>query len=52
MFKPIMRTVLPQTPFDILLDHAIQFERTEEIVPELEAKKPAKRKCDDICNLS
>ena len=47
-----MRTVLPQTPFDIILDHAIQFERTEEVAPEFEEKKLAKRKCDDIFNLS
>ena len=38
MFKPIMPTVLSQTPFDILLDHAIQFERTEEVAPEFAPK--------------
>ena len=52
MFQTIMSTVLPHTSFEIIVEHAIQFERAQEAKTELEAKKPAKRKCDDICNLS
>ena len=40
MFQPIMSTCLPNTPFDVIVEHAIQFERAQELKMELDAKKP------------
>ena len=48
MFQPIMSTCLPNTPFDVIVEHAIQFERAQELKTELDAKKNPKRKVDEL----
>ena len=44
--KSILNNCLPNTPYDTIVEHAIQFERSQEL--EKNQKTPAKRKIDQI----
>jgi hypothetical protein len=51
LFEPLMTHCLPNTPFDVIVEHAIQFERAQELKTSPDTKKPIKRKSDDVCVL-
>ena len=43
-----MSTVLPHTSFEIIVEHAIQFERAQELKFDLESNKTSKHKVEDL----
>ena len=53
-FQNIMSNCLPNTPYDVLVEHAIQFERANELKVSQEAleKKTSKRKAEDLNEIS
>jgi len=48
IFQNIMSTVLPHTSFEIIVEHAIQFERAQELKVDLESNKTSKHKVEDL----
>ena len=44
--KTLLNNCLPNTPYDTIVEHAIQFERAQELEKNL--KKPIKRKVEEI----
>ena len=53
-FHNIMSNCLPNTPYDVIVEHAIQFERANELktFQDDKDKKPTKRKADDLNEIS
>ena len=52
LFQNIMSNCLHNTLYDVIIEHAIQFERSQEAKNENHFKKPPKRKFDEVLGIT